>query len=126
MRLGSRIDNRAAAVGRALVTVVVGLWLAGCNATPASPDPASATGRLNYLLDGNSCAADAWVEGVIVPDSDGATAIRTDEGVVIPLFWVRQNTGELEWGRRYKIGGSPGTIDGRFVACAGASAVIPE
>ena len=120
------VGNRGAAVRRALIAVAVGVWLIGCNAAPASHDPASAMGHLNYLLDGTTCSAEAWVEGVIVPDVDGATAIRTDQGVVVQLFWVQPNTGDIEWGRRYRIGGSAATIDDRFVACAGASAVIPE
>ena len=83
-------------------------------------------GHLSYDLNAPPCGAEAWIEGVIVADQDGRTAIRTDQGVVTPLMWGSGNTAEVEWGRRYRIGGSRNTIDDMFWACAGATAVIPE
>jgi len=77
-----------------------------------------------YVLDSTHCDAAQWIEGVIVP-GDHTVGIKTDQGVVIPLFWARDNTAVLQWGHRYKIGGEY-PFDGSLWACAGASAVIPE
>jgi hypothetical protein len=68
-----------------------------------------------------------WVTGVITPDADGFAAITDDDGVVHGLVWGSANTGVVEWGRRYRIGGRWFGEEGRDLwACGGADAVIPQ
>jgi hypothetical protein len=82
--------------------------------------------HMAYDLNWQPCAADLWITGVIVPGDSGQPTIRDDRGLVTQLVWGTHNTGVVDWGRTYQIGGRwflPGTT---FWACAGADAVIPQ
>jgi len=47
-----------------------------------------------------------WITGVIVAGTDGTAAVQDDQGTVHPLIWGSQNKAAVEWGRRYKLGGT--------------------
>jgi hypothetical protein len=106
------------------VAVTLALWLvvAGCGLSGSAMD------HMARDLNWPNCAnPGVWVTGVITPGVDGSAGIRDDDGVVHGLVWGSANTGVVEWGRRYRIGGRWFNEEaGVFWACGGADAVIPQ
>jgi hypothetical protein len=74
----------------------------------------------------DNCPVELWVTGVIVPDAYGNAAIRDDDGVVRGIVWGSRNTGFVDWGNRYRIGGRWFNTSDTLWACGGAEAVIPQ
>ncbi len=72
------------------------------------------------------CPATVWITGVIVGQEQGFVGLRDDQGVVYGLVWGTHNTGKVDYGRRYKIGGKWFSGVNQFWACAEADAVIPQ
>jgi hypothetical protein len=115
-------------VRRAITTLGLAIGLAGCGLAP-SPHDSSPSGAMAHMagdLGWEPCAAVVWVTGVIVPGESGQATIRDDQGVVTQLVWGTHNTGVMEWGNRYRIGGRWFNTETTFWACAGADAVIPQ
>jgi hypothetical protein len=112
-----------------MVTLGLAVWLAGCGLVPTSHD-SSSSGAMAHMsgdLAGDPCSADVWVTGVIAPGEQGDTELRDDQGVLHPLVWGTHNTAVVDWGHRYRIGGTWFNAPGEtFWACAGADAVIPQ
>jgi hypothetical protein len=114
---------------RSIAALGLALWIAGCGLVPSSHD-SSASGAMAHMagdLGWEPCPASVWITGLIVPGEAGDAEIKDDQGVVHPLVWGTHNTGVVDWGRRYRIGGKWFNADGAtFWACAGADAVIPQ
>lgn len=110
------------------VTLALSLVVAGCGLLP-QPSP---SGRAMEHMLGDpggwqNCTVRVWVTGVITPNAEGWAAIRDDQGVLHNLVWGSSNTGVVEWGRRYLIGGVWfGTPGADLWACGGKDAVIPQ
>ncbi len=105
---------------RVAATLALALGLAGCGS-------GSAMAHMAYDLNWEPCSAQVCVTGVIVPGEAGDPEIRDDQGVVHPLVWGTHNTAVVDWGHRYRIGGTWfNAIGGTLWACAGADAVIPQ
>ena len=113
---------------RVLGTVALAAYLAGCGLIPRTHDSSSSGAMANMARDLNwePCPATVWITGVIVPSESGVASIRDDQGVVRQLVWGTYNTGVVDWGQRYKLGGKWFNTDTTFWACAGAEAVIPQ
>ncbi len=112
---------------RALVTLGLVIGLAGCGLAPSPHDssPAGAMAHMAGDLGWENCPVELWVTGVIVPGQSGEATIRDDQGVVRGLVWGTHNTGVVDWGNRYRIGGRWFDTDSTLWACGGADAVIP-
>ena len=124
------------------ITLALSLVVAGCgngsepspsaSAMEQQPPSGSAMDRMMRAAGGwDGCPGglppDVWVTGVITPNEDGFAAIRDDEGDLHTLVWGSSNTGVVEWGRRYRIGGNWFRGEGNDLwACGGATAVIPQ
>jgi hypothetical protein len=103
------------------VTLALSLVVAGCGPS------GSAMGHMLGDAGGwPNCGVDVWVTGVITPNADGFAAIRDDQGVLRNLVWGSSNTGVVEWGRRYRIGGIWFNTPADLWACGGEDAVIPQ
>lgn len=112
------------------------LVVVGCAAAPAdSPSPpADSPSPPPFQLAGDGigtpCAAEDWIDGVIVVGPpNGLAGIRDDQGNVTQLVWGMRNRARVELGHRYKLGGKlvewPG-LGKSLWTCAGEEAVIPE
>jgi hypothetical protein len=115
-------------VRRAITTLGLAIGLAGCGLAQ-SPHDSSASGAMAHMagdLGWEACAAVVWVTGVIVPGESGQATIRDDQGVVRQLVWGTHNTGVVDWGNRYRIGGRWFNTETTLWACGGADAVIPQ
>jgi hypothetical protein len=110
---------------KCLIAACLLVGLAACSNTDPKPDDATAyLPRDIFYVGGQRCEASLWITGVIVKPS----GIQDDDnGVVYGLMWGLSNTAHVEYGKRYKIGGTWfGNPGGTFWACAGAEAVIPQ
>ncbi len=122
MTLPGRMRRKAA-------TLALPLFLAACapGPTPYDSSPSGAMAHMSGDLNMDPCTASVWITGVIVGQEQGFVGLRDDRGVVYPLIWGSHNTAVVDYGRRYKIGGTWFPVfEGRFWACAGADAVIPQ
>jgi hypothetical protein len=113
------------------VTLTLSLVVAGCGLLPQPSPSGSAMEHMMGDLGWAGCPGglppDVWITGVITPNADGFAAIRDDQGVLHNLVWGSANTGVVEWGRRYRIGGVWfGTPGADLWACGGEDAVIPQ
>ena len=109
-------------------TLTLGLLLAGCGLFAGAHDssPSGAMAHMAFDLNWPPCQAAVWITGVIVPGTAGDAEIKDDQGIVRRLVWGTHNTGVVDWGLRYRIGGRWFNPDTAFWACAGADAVIPQ
>jgi hypothetical protein len=113
------------------VTLALSLVVAGCGPAPSSTRGSFPSGgamaHMMRDLAWPNCPVERWITGVITPNASGFAAIQDDEGgVVRDLVWGTHNTGVVEWGRRYRIGGRWFNTPQTFWACGGADAVIPQ
>ena len=113
---------------RAITTLALALGIAGCGLFPVphDPSPSGAMAHMSWDLGWENCPVELWVTGVIVQDKWDHAAIRDDQGVVRQLVWGTHNTGVVDWGGRYRIGGRWFNTSDTLWACGGADAVIPE
>ena len=112
---------------RAITTLGLAIALAGCGFR--APHDSSSSGAMAHMagdLGWDNCPVELWITGVIVRDESGNAAIRDDQGVVRAIVWGTHNTGVVDWGNRYKIGGRWFNTDSTLWACGGADAVIPQ
>jgi hypothetical protein len=125
---GGPVRRSGVAVMRQVaVTLALSLVVAGC----ALPSPSgSAMTHMTFDLGWTGCPGgmqpDVWVTGVVTPNADGFAAIKDDQGVLRNLVWGSNNTAVVEWGRRYRIGGTWFNTPDSLWACGGADAVIPR
>jgi hypothetical protein len=115
-------------VRRAITALALVLALAGCGFLPEQHD-ASSSGAMAHMardLGWGECPIEVWVTGVIVPSREGAATIRDEQGIARGIVWGSANTGFVDWGYRYRIGGRWFNTPDTFWACGGADAVIRE
>lgn len=113
---------------RAAVTLALSLVVGGCGSAAWPSHDSSASGAMAHMaydLGWERCPIERWITGVIVLDS-GRTAIMDDQGVIYALVWGSENTADVDWDRRYRIGGRWFSEPSTFWACGGADAVIPQ
>lgn len=113
---------------RAIITLALALGVAGCGLFPPSYDtsPSGAMANMGRDLGWGQCDVEIWVTGVIVRGASGGVVIRDDSGYEQAITWGSQNTGGVDWDRRYKIGGRRFAGLDSLWACGGADAVIPQ
>jgi hypothetical protein len=126
------------------VLVVVAVSLGACGSiVPTAGDATDDLARDIFYTGGQTCQPSVWITGVIVkgplareskylrPSDEPVvfgTGIQDDkDGVIYGIIWGLSNTARIEYGKRYKLGGSWfGNPRVTFWACAGAGAVIPQ
>ena len=114
---------------RVAVTLALSLVIVACGPLPQPSHDSSASGAMAHMavdLGWEDCPVELWVTGVITPDNMGNAAIRDDQGVLRGLVWGTHNTAVVDWGRRYRIGGTWFSTPETLWACGGADAVIPQ